>query len=248
MPFDIAGQEVAVCCPRCQLPFFSKRKDQKYCGKPCAKAASRNATRGPRKVADSVEAARIQEARNGRVGGLSHAFYETHPAYRSAFMQRLIVQGRGNAELRRLVTVRALLRSWVRDEGTGRLHIVHILDHFCQEVYGLRSFEVLNRENDLPPVDVLAFPAAYFGPDAPPVYEDGALKERPCPWKAEEKSLHHYKGTDHIVHIWDRKGERDGKLDMHHVIASPLLSYQGCSIYRGLTHAKGPHHGPCRDP
>jgi hypothetical protein len=87
---------------------------------------------------------------------------------------------RGNSELRRLVTLRALLRSWDTDEGTGRLHIAHILDHFCREVYGLRSFEVLNPGTELPPEDVLAFPAEYFGPDALPVYEDGALKERSC--------------------------------------------------------------------
>lgn len=179
MPFDSIGQGVALCCPRCQAPFLPKRKDQKYCGNPCAKAASRNVTRGPRKVADSAEAARIHESRKGRVGRLSHALFETPPAYRSAFLQRLIVEGRGNAELRRLVTVRALLRSWVRDEGTGRLHIAHVLDHFCQEVYGLRSFEVLNPNVVLPPVDALAFPAEYFGPDTPPVYGDGALKERP---------------------------------------------------------------------
>jgi len=78
------------------------------------------------------------------------------------------------------VTLPALLRSWHRDVGTGRLHIAHILDHFCREVYGKRSFEVLNPDIDLPPVDGLAFPAEYFGPDAPPVYEDGALKEQPC--------------------------------------------------------------------
>ena len=200
MPFDSNGQGVAVCCPRCQEMFEPKRKDQTYCSRPCQKAATNNATRGPRKVADSAEAARIHESRKGRTRGLSHALYETPPAYRSAFLQRLVVEGRGNAELRRLVTVRALLRCWNRDEGTGRLHIAHVLDHFCQEVYGQRSFVVLNPKTVLPPVDALAFPAEYFGPDAPPVYEDGALKERPCPWKERQSALHHYKGTDHKDH------------------------------------------------
>jgi hypothetical protein len=171
-----------ILCANCATAFTPRRKDQKYCGKPCAKAATRNSTRSPRRVSESAEAARTHETRKGRIGGLSHALYETPPAYRSAFLQRLIVKGRGNAELRRLVTVRALLRSWIRDAGTGRLHIAHVLDHFCQEVYGLRSFEVLDPGTTLPPVDALAFPAEYFGPDASPVYEDGALKERPCPW------------------------------------------------------------------
>lgn len=203
MAFDSVGQRAALCCPSCHVPFLPKRKDQKYCGKPCAKAATRNATRGPRKIAESAEAARIHESRKGRTRGLSHALYETPPAYRSAFLQRLIVEARGNAELRRLVTVRALLRSWIRDEGTGRLHIAHVLDHFSQEVYGLRSFEALNPGTILPTVDALAFPTEYFGPDAPPVYGDGELKERPCPWMARKKSLHHSKGTDHRDHRGD---------------------------------------------
>ncbi|RGP37729.1 hypothetical protein D1012_07390 [Pseudotabrizicola alkalilacus] len=221
MPFDSMVQGVAVCCPRCQVPFLPRRKDQKYCGKPCAKAASRNVTRGPRMVAESAEAARIHEFRKGRLRGLSHALHETPPAYRAAFLQRLIAEGRGNSELRRLVTVRALLRSWVRDEGTGRLHIAHVLDHFCREVYGLRSFQVLNPNTILPPVEALCFPATYYGPDAPPVYEDGALKERPCPWMDRKKSLHHYKGTDHKDHRWDQGVQRDGGFDMHHVSVLP---------------------------
>lgn len=193
MPFDSLGQGAAVCCSRCQVPFLPRRKDQKYCGETCAKAATRNTTRGPRKIAESADAARIHESRKGRVGRLSHALHETPPAYRAAFLHRLIGEGRGNAELRRLVTVRALLRSWSRDEGTGRLNIAHVLDHFCQEVYGLRSFQVLNPKTILPPVEALCFPAAYYGPEVPPVYEDGALKERPCPWMAWKKSLHHHK-------------------------------------------------------
>lgn len=215
MPFDVTGSGAATCCPRCHSFFQPKRGDQTFCGKPCAKAATRNATRGSRRVAHSAEAARTHEARKGRLEGLSHALYETPPAYRSAFLQRLIAEGRGNAELRRLVTARALLRSWIRDEGTGRLQIAHVLDHFCQEVYGLRSYEVLNPATPVPPVDALAFPAAYFGPDAPPVYEDGALKERPCRWTAGQKSLHHYKGIDHRAHRGDRDRARKGTAPTH---------------------------------
>jgi hypothetical protein len=221
MPFDATGMGAAICCPRCQAAFLRDRKNQRYCSQPCQKAATRNAVRGPRKVADSAEARRIHEARKGRIGGLSHALFETPPAYRAAFLQRLIVEGRSNAELRRLVTVRALLRSWVRDEGTGRLHIAHVLNHFCQEVYGLRSFEVLNPDTTLPSVDTLAFPAAYFGPDAPPVYEDGSLEERPCPWSTRQSALHHYKETDHKDHRWEHQGHRDGGFDMHHVSRLP---------------------------
>lgn len=153
-----------------------------YCQKTCAKAATRNNNRGPRTTAESPDAKRIQEARQGRCKSLSHAFYETAPAYRAEFLERLITEARGMAELRRLVTTRQLLKCWTRDEGAGRLHIAHVLDHYCQEVYGQRSFEVLAPENARPSASILAFPAEYYGPDAPPLYEDGSLKERPCPW------------------------------------------------------------------
>ena len=121
-------------------------------------------------------------------------------------MERLIAEVRGNAELRRLVTNREMLRSWTRlrgnqdagDAGTGRLHIAHVLDHYCREIYGMRSYEVVAPETVLTSPRDLAFPAAYFGPDAPPIYEDGSLKRRPCPWTTRKEewrqtSLHHNK-------------------------------------------------------
>jgi hypothetical protein len=111
-----------------------------------------------------------------------HALFETPPRYRAEFLERLIAEARGNAELRAAVSRRECLRSWARAEGTGRLHIAHLLDHYCREVYGLRSFVVVNPETELPDPETLPFPAEYFGPDAPPVYEDGSLLRRPCPW------------------------------------------------------------------
>lgn len=169
-------------CPQCAEAFQPTRRNQTYCNRRC----QQNATRGSRKVADSWDEKRRQETRKGRVKGLSHALYEARPAHRAEFLQRLIAEARDNAELRGLVTNREMLRSWARlrgtsDEGcpgTGRLYIAHVLDHYCREVYGLRSYEVLNPEVDLPDEDALAFPAAYFGPDAPPIYEDGSLKRR----------------------------------------------------------------------
>ena len=145
-----SASAVPLPCPQCGSEFHPKRKNQKYCSEKCAKAATRNASRGPRTITESPEAKRIQEARQGRCKGLSHAFYATPPAYRAEFLERLVSDARGVEELRRLVTIRQLLKSWDRDEGTGRLHIAHILDHYCQEVYGLRSYQVLNPENCCP--------------------------------------------------------------------------------------------------
>ncbi len=177
---------VPLLCPQCGAEFHPRRKNQMYCQPTCAKAATRNNNRGPRTTAESPDAKRIHEARQGRCKSLSHAFYETAPAYRAEFLERLITEARGVAELRRLVTTRQLLKCWTRDEGTGRLHIAHVLDHYCQEVYGKRSFEVLAPETARPSASMLAFPAEYYGPDAPPLYEEGSLKRRPCPWSSRK--------------------------------------------------------------
>lgn len=109
-----------VVCPQCAEAFQPKRRDQRYCNRQCQKAATNHNTRGSRKVADSWDEKRRHETRTGRVWGLSNALYEAPPAYRAEFMERLIAEARGNAELRRPVTARAYLRSWDRDEGTGR--------------------------------------------------------------------------------------------------------------------------------
>ncbi len=176
----------AAVCPRCSETFTRRRKDQRYCSKPCAKTGTRNATRGSQRIADSADARRRQEGRTGRLNILTNALYETAPAYRAAFLESLIAQGQGNVELRQLLTLRHLLQDWTRGVA-GRIGIAHSVDHYCREVYGLRSYEVLDPSTALPSADALAFPAEYFGPDAPPVYEDGTLKKRPCPWATRKE-------------------------------------------------------------
>lgn len=175
-------------CPRCQFAFVPSRSNQKYCSRPCQKAATLHTARGPRTKADSAEERRRQEGRKNRLRGLSAAFFGTSPAYRAEFMEKLIAEGRGNRELRQWMIKREFLVSWFRYEGTGWLHIANCLDHYSLEVYGIRSFAILDPATELPPAADLAFPAKYFGPDAPSIYEDGGLKKRPCPWSADRKA------------------------------------------------------------
>ena len=161
-------------CPRCAIGFIPSRSNQKFCSRICQKAASLHATRLPRTIADSPEERRRQRGRSGRLKGLSEAFYGTLPTYRAPFMVALIAEARGKAELRKWLSKRDLLRSWG--------HIAHCLNHFCKEVYGLRSSIILDPARPLPCVVKTAFPAEYYGPDRPPVYEDGSLKQRPSAW------------------------------------------------------------------
>lgn len=166
-----------VACPKCQVPFVPARSNQTYCSKACQK----NAARAPRTVATSAEERRRQELRFGRLRGLSDSFFETHPRYRSAFMIDLIEEARNNAELRGWLTRREQLRRWDHHSGTGRLHIAHCLDHFCSETFGMRSFQVLSREFELPAEEQTVFAALYFGPTGLSIYEDGSLHRRPFP-------------------------------------------------------------------
>lgn len=175
-------------CPRCEIGFIPSRSNQKFCSRICQKTSTQNATRIPRTTADSAEERRRQGFRAGRLKGLSDAFYDTLPTYRAAFMVALIAEARVKAELRKCLTKRELLRVWNHHPGTGRLHIAHCLDHFCGEVYGLRSYIILDPKTPLPCEEETAFPSIYQGPDVPPVYEDGSLKRRACPWTSRPKT------------------------------------------------------------
>ena len=83
-------------CPKCATPFVPARSNQTYCSKQCQK----NASRGPRTIATSVEERRRHESRIGRLQGLSDALFETPPKDRTSFMVALINEGRRKAELR----------------------------------------------------------------------------------------------------------------------------------------------------
>lgn len=174
-------------CPKCGLEFIQGRSNQQYCSNPCQKAATRNASRGPRTVADSPEERLRQATRSNRLQNLSNAFFETPPTYRAEFMEKLIAKGRRNKELRRWLTNSDALGCRAHHRGTGRLHIAFCLVHYCREVYGMRSFAVLDPKISLPPEEKLAFPAQYFGPSEIMIYEDGSLTKRPCPWATRPK-------------------------------------------------------------
>jgi hypothetical protein len=177
--FDMSTDHTT--CPKCMTDFVRARSNQKYCSRLCAKAATRNATRGPRTVAERAEEARRQELRAGRMLSLANSFYETHVRFRAAFLVDLITEARGNAELREWLTRRDAVTPWRYRNGTGRLHIAQCLDDFCKGVYRKRSFEMLNPSNPLPSEAEVAFPATYFGPGETPIYESGDLERRPCP-------------------------------------------------------------------
>lgn len=179
---------IQISCPKCDAAFIRARSNQKYCSNRCAKAATRNATRGPRTVAESSHEARRQEQRAGCMLSLSNSFFETHPRFRAAYMVELIAEARGKAELRGWLTRKEAMRPWQHHQGTGRLHIAQCLDDFCHDIYRMRSFKVLDPATALPSEAEVAFPAMYFGPGETPIYESGDLERRPCPWASRDRN------------------------------------------------------------
>jgi hypothetical protein len=176
-----------VCCPVCSTEFTPARSNQKNCSRDCQKNSSRAAKAAlpvvnevPRKKSWNFR--RVDGLNNGRMASLRDAFHTTLPKYRAEFMVKLIDEGRRVQRLRACLTLAPLVQSYGREGGSGRLHIANLLNDFCKEVYGMRSYEVLDPATVLPSHEDLAFPALFYGPDEPAIYEDGSLNLRPCPW------------------------------------------------------------------
>lgn len=178
-------------CPVCSTEFTPARSNQKNCSRACQKKATHNTARAakdappvvnevPRKKSWNFR--RVDGLNNGRMASLRDAFHTTLPKYRAEFMVKLIDEGRRVQRLRACLTLAPLVHSYGREGGSGRLHIANLLNDFCKEVYGMRSFEVLDPATVLPSHDDLAFPALFDGADEPAVYEDGSLIQRPCSW------------------------------------------------------------------
>jgi hypothetical protein len=176
-------------CPTCKMEFLAKRSNKKFCSRGCQKVATHNTSRPPRTVAGSPDERRRHATRSKRLQGLTDALFETPPRYRAEFMEKVISEARGKAELRQWLTKREALGCRWHNQGTGRLHIAFCLDHYCKEIYRMRSFKALNPATELPSGLQTAYPAAYYDPYQPPLFEDGSLQRRPCPWSTGTKAI-----------------------------------------------------------
>lgn len=97
-------------CPKCATDFVQARSNQKYCSSRCAKAATRNVTRGPRTVADSPELRLRARRHYGRAMDLAETLYGAPVGERLGLMAALIKAARDHdAELRNILTDPRLL-------------------------------------------------------------------------------------------------------------------------------------------
>ena len=144
-----------------------------------------NASRGPRTVKECPSQRRYQETFDGSYSDLGINFYETPPAFRVEFMERLIREGRRLVSVKRILTRKAVFWSY---GDRGMLPIQQVFHHYCKEVYGMTVKEILDKANPLP--SDTYYPCEYYGPDKEPTYSDGTyLKRSEQPFVASKKEI-----------------------------------------------------------
>ena len=136
---DGGGQ---VVCPRCSASFTPRRRDQRYCAKPCAKVATRHASRGPR----TMENARRTQAHYDRAAWLCFDVLRmSPPRQRRMLLSILEAASGGDAPLRNILLDPALLgAAW--GSAIGKLYpdtkcgsapnIAKIVNAFCMGAWG----------------------------------------------------------------------------------------------------------------
>jgi hypothetical protein len=108
---------VQISCPKCDAPFARKRSNQKYCSGQCAKAATRNAARGPRTVAASPEMRLRSRRHYSRAMDLAETLYGAPVGERLGIMADIIRAARGHdTELRNILTDPRLLSASPKEE------------------------------------------------------------------------------------------------------------------------------------
>lgn len=132
----------AVSCPQCALTFTPRRKDQRYCSSPCAKAATRHASRGSRLRENTQRNRRHYE----RAAWLAYDVARMSPEGKRAMLLALLETASGDdAQLRNILLDPALLgASWSSTLGKfypdtkapGALNIAKMVHAFCMAEWG----------------------------------------------------------------------------------------------------------------
>lgn len=147
-------------CPRCGEAFDRQRPNKTYCTPKCAKAATRNASRGPRTVVESVNLRARARAHNARARELAAWLYTAPVGQRLGIMSDLIEAARGeDAMLRNILTdPRLLFASPITDSrlfyrrapGSYRT-IAQAADAYCRKFLGQGVQAVISGNCPPPP-------------------------------------------------------------------------------------------------
>ncbi|CUH87085.1 hypothetical protein PH5382_01006 [Phaeobacter sp. CECT 5382] len=97
-----------LCCPQCSVEFHPKRKDKKYCSSKCAKAATRNASRGGRSFEQKV----TNEVHYCRARDLADMLYTAPVTARLGIMKAILdAASDHDSGLRRILTDPTFLKA-----------------------------------------------------------------------------------------------------------------------------------------
>ena len=145
-------------CPACAEPFEPRRRDQRYCSRPCQKAATHNATRGPRTTEASPAQRYEKRRKRALLVWLNTTYYETPPAQRLGLLKGWLDAAREAPGLLREVLITPAFARPEKDyrhsasfRGSWAYPPVpYLADKFCQKFRDCRSWEWVSGEADAP--------------------------------------------------------------------------------------------------
>jgi hypothetical protein len=137
-----AETAAAPACPHCSTTFAPRRKNQKYCGEPCAKAATRHTARGPR----TIENAQRNERHYSRAAWLSYDLNRMSPVKQRAMLLAILEAASGGDGALRTILFDPNLLGADRFSPLGKLHpdtkcpgtlnIAKMVNAFCKMEWG----------------------------------------------------------------------------------------------------------------
>lgn len=141
--------EAELACPRCGTSFLPQRRNQKFCSRPCAKAATRNSSRGSRPKENATRA----RWHYGRAAWLCYDLHRMHVAERSHMLLAIVEAASGPAAALRNILLDPVLLSAARDSPAGKLYpdsrypdvpnLAKMVHAFCLETWGVGLRNVL---------------------------------------------------------------------------------------------------------
>ena len=132
-------------CPKCLCTFTQKRKNQRYCSRPCQKSATNNAARGSRDRENTLR----NDAHYGRAAWLAYDLYRMSPTKRRAMLLAILEAASNNdGALRNILFDPALLGA-DRGSPVGKLYpdaksprvlnVAKMVNVFCMIEFGCSS-------------------------------------------------------------------------------------------------------------
>lgn len=145
-------QDGALSCPKCAKAFTPKRRNQQYCNRECAKAATRNTARGDRSKEYAYRSAQHYET----AAEVAYVLNRKLPNNRVVYLlQRLQNAAKGqDSTFRNIITDPRLLYAGMHsrlgrypiDRRQLRPNLAQMAMRVCKDVLGKRIHEVLDSD------------------------------------------------------------------------------------------------------